>query len=128
MRLRRPRLTAEFLQWFGFGGAALVWTGQHLIGYGVTEARCGAGGIRFGIDLHTWEIATLATAFVLALAAETAAIVVLRRTWGVEVDGAPPEGRRHFFAWGAAIANLLFLVGMLLSGIASLTFDPCRQG
>lgn len=128
MRIWRPRLTAEFLQWFGLGGAALVWTGQHVIGYGVTLARCGAGGARFGIDLHTWEIATLATAAVLVLCSEAAAITTLVRTWGVEHDGPPPDGRRHFFAFAATIANALFLVAMLLDGLGSLTFSPCRQG
>jgi hypothetical protein len=127
MRLWRPRLTAEFLQWFGLGGAACVWTGQHLIGLGTTIARCGAGGVRFGIDLHTWELATMATALALALTAETAAIVVVRRTWGVEEDGPPPEGRRHFFALAAAVGNVLFIGAILLSSIATLTFDPCRQ-
>jgi hypothetical protein len=128
MRTLRPRITAEFLQWFGLGGAALVWTGQHLIGYGVTLARCGAGGAAFGIDLHTWEIATLATAATLVLCSEAAAVTILVRTWGTEYGGAPPDARRHFFAFAAAIANVLFLVAMLLDGIASLTFPPCRQG
>ena len=128
MRLWRPRLSAEFLQWYGLGGAALVWAAQHLIGFGATLARCGAGGARFGIDLHTWELATFATALVFVVAAEAAAVVTVVRTWGAEYDGPPPEGRRHFFALAALVGNLLFLVVVLLSGISSITFDPCRQG
>jgi hypothetical protein len=127
MRRWRPKPTAEFLQWFGFGGAALVWTAQHLIGFGTTVARCGAGGAQFGIDLHTWEIATFAAALVLVLAAEAAAAVTVVRTWGVEYDGPPPEGRRHFFALAALVGNLLFLVIILLSGLSILTLEPCRQ-
>ena len=128
MRLWRPKLSAEFLQWFGFGGAALVWTAQHLIGYGATVARCGAGGVRLGIDLHTWELATFGTALAFVVAAEAAAAVTVVRTWGVEYDGPPPEGRRHFFALAALVGNLLFLVVILLSGLSVITFDPCRQG
>jgi len=127
MRLWRPRLSAEFLQWFGLGGAALVWACQHVIGYGATVARCGAGGSRFGIDLHTWEIATMATALTLVLAAEAAAAVTVLRTWGTEYDGPPPNGRRHFFALAALVGNLLFLVVILLSGLSVLTFEACRQ-
>jgi len=128
MRLWRPRLSAEFLQWYGLGGAALVWAAQHVIGFGATVARCGVGGARFGIDLHTWELATFATALLFVLAAEAAAVVTVARTWGAEYDGPPPEGRRHFFALAALVGNLLFLVVILLSGISSITFDPCRQG
>ena len=128
MRLWRPKLSAEFLQWFGLGGAALVWAAQHVIGYGTTIARCGAGGASVGIDLHTWELATFATALAFVAAAEAAAIVTVARTWGVEYDGPPPEGRRHFFALAALVGNLLFLVVILLSGLSSITFDPCRQG
>ena len=128
MRLWRLRLSAEFLQWFGFGGAALVWAAQHVIGFGATIARCGAGGAQLGIDLHTWELATFATALALVVAAEAAAVVTVFRTWGVEHDGAPPEGRRHFFALGALIGNLLFGVIILLSGMSTISFDPCRQG
>ena len=127
-RIWRPKLTLEFLQWFGFGGAALVWAAQHVIGFGATLARCGAGGVRFGIDLHTWELTTFIVALAFVLAAEASAIIVARRTWGVEHDGPPPDGRRHFFALAAMIGNLLFLVVILMSGLSTLTFDPCRQG
>jgi hypothetical protein len=128
VRSWRPKLSAEFLQWFGFGGAALAWAAQHVIGLGTTIARCGAGGVRFGIDLHTWELATFATALAFVVAAESAAIVTVTRTWGVAYDGPPPEGRRHFFALAALIGNLLFLVVILLSGLSVITFDACRQG
>lgn len=128
MRHLRPRLSAEFLQWFGFGGAAMFWTAQHVIGFGATIARCGAGGARFGIDLRTWELATFACALAFVVSAEAAAAVTVARTWGVAHDGPPPEGRRHFFALGALVGNLLFLVIILLSGLSSITFEPCRQG
>ena len=123
----RLRPSAEFLQWFGLGGAAVVWAAQHVIGLGATVARCGEGGVRFGIDLHTWELSTFVVALVLALTAEAAAIVVVLRTRNVAYDGPPPDGRRHFFALAAAVGNLLFLVVILMSGITTLTFDPCRQ-
>lgn len=127
MRLWRPRLSAEFLQWFGLGGAALAWAAQHVIGFGTTIARCGAGDETFGVDLHAWELAAFATALAFVLAAEAAAVVTVVRTWGVEHDGPPPEGRRHFFALAAVVGNLLFLVIILLSGLSTITFNPCQQ-
>jgi hypothetical protein len=127
MNRRRPRLSAEFLQWFGFGAAALVWACQHVFGFGATVARCGAGGVRLGVELHAWEIAASATAIAFVLAAEAAAAVTVLRTWGVEYDGPPPEGRRHFFALAALIGNLLFLVVIVLDTVAVVAFDPCRQ-
>ncbi len=128
MKLWRPRLTAEFLQWFGLGGAALTWAAQLIIGFGVTLARCGAGGARFGLDLHTWELTTMVTAVSLALAAEAAAISTVVRSRGAEYDGPPPGGRRYFFALAASVGNLLFVGAILLSGIAALSHDPCQQG
>ena len=125
---RRNLLSLEFLQWFGLGGAALVWASQHVLGYGTTVARCGAGGVRYGIDLHTWELATGLVALSLALAAEAAAVTVALRTRDVAYDGPPPDGRRHFFALAAVVGNLLFIVVILLSSLSDLAFDPCRQG
>jgi hypothetical protein len=125
MSRRLPSL--EFLQWFGLGGAALVWTGQHVLGYGTTVARCGAGGVSYGIDLHTWELATGLVALALAVVAEAAAVTVVLRTREVAYDGPPPNGRRHFFALAAVIGNLLFIAIILLSSLSDLAFDPCRQ-
>jgi hypothetical protein len=127
MRAWRLKPSAELLQWFGLGGAALVWASQHVIGLGTTIARCGAGGVRFGIDLHTWELTTFLVALGLVLVAEACAVVTVLRTNGIGYDGPPPDGRRRFFALGALVGNLLFLVIVLLSGLSSLAFDPCRQ-
>jgi hypothetical protein len=127
MRRRRLSPSAEFLQWFGLGGAALAWAAQLVIGFGATVARCGAGGARLGIDLDTWELTTFAVALAFVVAAEAAAAVTVARTWGAAYDGPPPDGRRRFFALGALVGNLLFAVVILLSGIAVVTFDPCRQ-
>jgi predicted small integral membrane protein len=128
MRRRLPTPTAEFLQWFGLGGAALTWAAQLVVGYGTTVARCGAGGARFGIDLFDWELAPMLAALLLALTAEAAAITTVIRTWGAEYAGPPPDGRRHFFALAATVGNLLFVGAILLSGIASLVHEACRQG
>jgi hypothetical protein len=116
----------DLLQWVGLFGAAAAWTAQHVVGFGVTVADCGAGGSRWGIDRTTWEIALLAVGISLALVSEAAALSVLLETRGVEDSDPPPFGRRHFFALAAALGNLLFVVAMVLSGVAVLVYS-CRQ-
>ncbi|HST26247.1 MAG TPA: hypothetical protein VLJ76_09655 [Gaiellaceae bacterium] len=128
MSLRRPHLSAEFLQWFGLGAGALVWASQHVIGYGTTVARCGAANAVFSLDLHTWELTTGLVGVAFCVAAQAASVVVVVRTSGISYDGPPPDARRRFFALAALVANTLFLVAILFSSISSLAFDPCRQG
>jgi hypothetical protein len=123
MRLRR----AEGLQWFGLFAAALIWTAQLVVGFGLTVARCGAGGMGWGIDLHTWELLLMAIGIVVTLGAEAAALSVFLSTRDVPHDGSPPDGRRHFFASAAALGNVLFFVIILLSGIGVIVHSPCHQ-
>ena len=118
---------AEFLQWFGLLGAALVWAVQHVTGFGVAVARCGAASGVLAVDQRTWEIALMATALALALLAEAAALVVLRETRDVDYEDPGPEGRRHFFALAAALGNLLFLVIIVLSGVSTIAHSGCTQ-
>jgi hypothetical protein len=125
--VRRRILSAEFLQWFGLGGAALAWAGQLVVGFGVTVADCSAAGAGWGLDLRTWEAVLMGIAAGFVLLAEVAAITVFRETRELEYDGPPPDSRRHFFAIAAIVGNFLFLVAVLLSGTAALFHDTCRQ-
>ena len=118
---------AEILQWFGLFGAALIWTTQLVVGFGLTVARCGAGGVHWGIGLHTWEIVLMVVGAAVALSGEAAALSVFLTLREVEHDGPPPLGRRHFFAAGAAVGNVLFLMIILLSGIGVIVHTPCHQ-
>jgi hypothetical protein len=122
MNLRR--LAA--LQWFGLAGAALVWTGQHVVGYGVTEADCSVNGTRWGVDNDVWQLSLLGVGAAFVIAAEIAAALVFVRTRGTDADDPPPQGRLHFFAAAALVANLLFLTAMLLDSLASVYGAPCR--
>jgi hypothetical protein len=123
----RRTLRAETLQWTGLLAGALVWTGQHIVGFGTTLARCSPGGAAWGVSIHTWEIVLTIVAALFVLGAEAAAVTILAETWGVEEDGEPPVARRHFFAVAAALGNVLFLSVILLGGLGVLTLDPCRQ-
>jgi hypothetical protein len=127
MRLPRSPFRPEVLQWIGLFGAAIGWTAQHVTGFGVTIAKCGAGGSGWNLDQTAWQVTLMVVALLLIVCAEAAAITVLVHTWGVDEDDAPPVGRQHFFAIAAATGNVLFFVAVLLSGIGTLVSTPCAQ-
>jgi hypothetical protein len=115
------------LQWTGLlvGGAA--WLAQFVAGYGLTEARCGEAGARWGISNDPWQAGFMAVAVVVVLLAEAAAVTVLVRTRRLSFEDDPPPGRMRFLAVAAVLANGLFLAIVLLSGIASIVDVTCRQ-
>jgi hypothetical protein len=119
------RLRPELLQWYGLFGAGLAWTGQLIVGFGVAAVDCASAGSRWGLDVVVWEIVLMVIAGTLAVLAESAAIRVLLATRSQDYDGPPPDGRRQFFAIGAALGNVLFIVAILLSGIGAISHANC---
>ena len=133
MSLRRLGI----VQWIGVIVAPLVWTAQHVVGYGVGQARCSVAGMRWGIGFDTWQLAILAAAGLLVVISEAAAVTVFVATretnygdgppgdgrWG----GAVPYSRLHFFASAAMVANVLFLAVIFLDGLGSVFDSLCVQ-
>jgi len=117
----------EFMQWFGLLGAPLAWTVQHIVGYGVTEARCEVGSSRWGVGVDSWEITLMVASLAIVLFAELCAVTLYFLTRDAAYDGPGPLGRRHFFVYASSLGNLLFLGAILLSGIGSVYHIPCRQ-
>jgi hypothetical protein len=126
MRLSARHLDPEFLQWFGLFGAALTWTVQLVIGFGVTVARCAPANAVLGVDVKAWELTLMGVGIALVLLAEWA-LSILWQTRDVDYGGPRPEGRRHFFALAASIGNVLFLVIIVLSGTGAIFHQPCTQ-
>ena len=126
MRLAARYIDPEFLQWFGLFGAALTWTAQFVMGFGVTIARCGSANAVLGVDVKAWELALMAAGIALVLLSESAALSVLWETRNADESGPPPEGRRRFFALAASLGNLLFLVIIVLSGTGAIVHEPCH--
>jgi hypothetical protein len=120
------RLRPELLQWYGLFGAALAWAAQHVVTFGVAYADCLPAGSRFGLDVVTWTIVVTAVGLTFALLAELAALSVLRATRDVEYDADPPAGRRRFFAFAAALGNVLFIVAIVLNAVGAISFATCR--
>jgi hypothetical protein len=129
--------TLSVVQWVGVVVAPLAWTGQHVVGYGVGQARCSIAGVGWGIDYDVWQLAILAAAALLILASEAAAVTVFLETRGVNYgDGPPGDGRwggavpysrLHFFATAAMLANVLFFVVVLMDGLLSTFTSLCAQ-
>jgi hypothetical protein len=125
------------VQWIGVVVAPLAWTAQHVVGYGVGEARCSVGGTNWGIGFDTWQIAILAVAALLVLISEAAAVTVFLATREANFGDGPPEGGRwggavpytrlHFFATAAMVANVLFLAIILMDGFAAVFDSLCVQ-
>ena len=122
MRQLRP----ELVQWYGLFGAALAWTAQHVVGFGVSYADCLDASRHWGLDVVTWMIVVTAVGVTFALLAEAASLKVLRDTRALEYDAAPPLGRRHFFAYAAALGNILFTTAIVLNCVGVLANTVCR--
>ncbi len=124
------------VQWIGVVVAPLAWTGQHVVGYGVGQARCEVGAT-WSIGFDTWQVALTASAVLLILVSEAAAVLVFGATRGTNYgDGPPGEGRwggrtpysrLHFFATTAIVANVLFLAMVLMDGLLSTFVPLCVQ-
>jgi hypothetical protein len=127
MRILRSTQVAELLQWFGLLAAALAWTGQLVVGFGVSLAACSAGSARWGIDVHTWELALTVAGAAIALLAEAAAVTLFLETRGTDEYDPPPWGRRHFLVVAAMLGNALFFLVILLTGVGTLSHSPCAQ-
>ncbi len=123
MSLRR----LAFLQWFGFLAGGTIWFALFLAGIGTSVAVCNPASSRWGIPHDTVQTALLGFSGAVVLAAEAAAVAVFRATRNVSEQDPPPQGRLHFFAIGAMVGNLVFLVIILLSGIATIVDRTCHQ-
>ncbi len=121
----RVSSTRELLLWFGVAVAPAAWTAQLVLGSEVEETACAAGGRQFSIDTSAWHLALTAGPALLALAgigvAANAALAVRR-------GRADARGRVEFLAIAGILGSFLFLVLILLGGIAALFLDQCSQG
>lgn len=127
----------SIVQWIGVVVAPLAWTGQHVVGYGVGQARCSAAGATWGISYDVWQLSIMGAAALLILVSEAAAVAVFLATRETNYgDGPPGEGRwsgvvpytrLHFFATAAMVANVLFLTAILLDGLGSVFSTLCAQ-
>lgn len=120
--MSRGRLDA--LQWFGLLAAPLAWAAQLVVGFFLTEARCGEARWRAGWSPAIGTITLIAAA--VAVLAEGAAACVFLALRGVAGDAPGPRGRQRFFAIGGLVGNVIFFVAILLSGVTVIAAEGCR--
>jgi hypothetical protein len=123
MSVRRLSL----LQWLGLLAGGLSWWAEYLAGTGASQAKCNPGSSRWGIPHDTLQLALMLVGVVVVGAALVASAFVFKRTYDVEEQDAPPLGRIHFFSAAATVANLIFLVIILETGIATIVDRVCHQ-
>ena len=117
----------ELLQWFGLLGGGAMWGVAHIVGYGVTEARCSSGSSGWRIHVDLWEALVNGLAAALSLGAALAAVAVIVLTRGSSYEDEPPVGRLRFFAVAALVANVLFIAMVALYAAGSIANIACRQ-
>jgi hypothetical protein len=105
---------------FGLLAAPLAWTAQLVVGYGIGDARCSVAGMQWGLDSEAGTAALFGATAVFAL-------LGLGVSWRLERHAARDErGRVAFMAGGGILVSAVFLVLILLGGIAALSVEHCR--
>jgi hypothetical protein len=115
------------LQWVGFFVAPAAWFAQHVVGQAIAQASCSVANTSWGVSNRAWQIVLLAGACTLILLSEAAAVAIFRGTEESSYQSPPPEGRVRLIAIAAMTTNLIYLVIVLLDGIASILDTGCRQ-
>jgi hypothetical protein len=116
-----PRRSFELT--LGLFGAPFAWTAQLAAGYGLDEARCGAGS-------HTWGIGgtdSQAVVFVAALIVAAAATLAAAVSWRSGQAPGDDRGRVPFLAKVAVLTCVLFDILIVLTGVYVLSLEACRQ-
>lgn len=115
----------EILMWVSLFGAPVAWVASHVVGWGVSEARCEVAGQQWGIDVHTWETVLLVLATALALVGLISSWLVYRQVKDVDKDAAPPAGRLWLLSISGLTVSFLMLVVIVLTHTAALSLTPC---
>ena len=111
--------------WLGLFGAPVAWATSHVVGWGVSEARCEVAGHQWGIAVHTWETVLLVLATALALAGLVSSVIIYRQVKDVDIDADPPAGRLLLLAISGLVVSFLMLVAIILTHTAALSLTPC---
>ena len=115
------------LQWFGLLAGGLTWFAEYLAATGASQAKCNPGSGRWSISHDALQFGLMVFGVAVVASALVASALVFRRTYDVEEQDAPPLGRIHFFSAAATVANLIFLVIILETGIATIVDRVCHQ-
>jgi hypothetical protein len=118
---------AAVLQWIGLFVAPAAWFAQHAIGQAISQVRCSEANTTWGVSNTAWQIGLLIGAGLLILVSEGAAVTAYLGTREGGHESPPPLGRIQLISVAAMTTNLIFLVIVVLDGIASIVDVACRQ-
>ena len=125
MRLQRTSLLTNLLLFHGILAAPLAWSAQLVFGYGIGEARCSPFGEQFSFDSQLGEVVlTIVVAAIAVSALAVSGLLLLADRRDRVVDD---RGRVWFMASGGVLVSSIFIVLILLGGIASLAINHCQQ-
>jgi hypothetical protein len=112
--------------WFGVLAAPVVWAGQLLLDFGLTEAVVCAPGSRtqgqfFGVGIHAVIQITNAVAAAIALLALMLSVRCYRRTAGIETTG----NRARWMALAGIFNSSLFLIVIATKFASTFFLSAC---
>jgi hypothetical protein len=112
-------MARRFLIWYGFLGAALAWSLQLVIGYGIEESACAQGGS----DTEPWIVLVTLALGAVAAGSLGAAFLSLRGARNRDARGVA-----RFLAAAGLFAGIFFLVLIALGALQLVALDSCDQG
>jgi len=113
----------SLLLWFGLAAPPLAWALELVVGYGIDDAACARGSMRWGIDDHLWQAVVLVVTGSVGVAGLLAAVWSFRT---VRAGRGDPRGRTEFLAVSALSAGLLFVLLTVMTGLGVLFLEECR--
>jgi hypothetical protein len=116
---------ASALAWFAVLAPGVAWATQLVVGYAFQEAGCGRPDADlWGAGLDGLTAIVVVVCGAIAVLGGLAGLIALRDS----ARGGDPLGRVRFMAVAGIAASCIFLLAILLSGIALLPLDACDRG
>jgi hypothetical protein len=112
--------------WWGVLAAPLAWATVISAGYFLQDAGCppASPGEIWGVDVSAVSVAVVIACAAIAAAGALVAYRETRLSRNDETRG----GRSHFMAVAGLLGSLLFLLAIVLSGIAFIPLSSCSPG
>ncbi len=119
---------------FGLLGAAAAWVLQTEIGETLAAQACFPHRTPLAAPQWSWLMPVLNVISVVALLVGVACAWIAWRSWRMSRDARPDPaaaisdtvpGRTRFLAMAGLILSLLFVVGLVATGLAVVLVSPC---
>ena len=114
------------LLWYGVLAAPLAWATVIAAGYFLQDAGCppASSGDIWGVDVSAVSVGVIIVCAAIAAAGAIVALHEIRVARSTE----DRRGRAQFMAVAGLLGSLLFLLAIVLSGIAFIPLSSCSAG